>query len=132
MAPANSGRRAVKRRIEKNVETESKEEVRVRKRRRGADNLKNRTCGICNRVFTKPTHKQNHMAVHDPDRQKYTCPHPNCGMQYNDIKNWRVHFMKKHTRGPEKSKVQQQKKAEKKLKMVNKMKSEERKCNRNN
>lgn len=126
MAPATRSIRPVKRHQETTVETETEKEIEsaqpARKRRRGGggnNDLENRTCSICNRVFTKASHMRNHVAVHDPDRQKYTCPQPNCNMQYNDVKNWRVHFMKNHTRGPKKAKAQQLTKSEKKLNMVN-------------
>lgn len=126
MASNTRSSRAVKRQREIAIETEIEEKddsvqsaSKRRRRRGGVNDLDSRTCSICNRVFTKPTHKRNHMAVHDPDRQKYTCSHPNCGMQYNDVKNWRVHFLKKHTRGLEKAKAQKLMIFEKKLKMVN-------------
>lgn len=118
--------RSVKRRQEDEEAegiTEVKEEVQsfrpARKRHHGGTDLKNRTCIICNRVFTKPAHMRNHMAVHDPDRQKYTCPYQDCHAQYNDVKNWRVHFMNHHAHGPQKAKLNQLNKAEQKLKTVN-------------
>lgn len=84
----------------------------------GDNDLQNRTCGICNRIFTKAVHKRNHMSIHDPNREKYTCPQPNCDKQYNDVKNWRVHFNKNHTRGPETAKQQQLARAEFELKLA--------------
>lgn len=123
MAPATRSSHAVKRQADHETEIEKEVEAQpARKRRRGsgvAKDVKNRTCTICNRVFTKKTHMHSHMDVHDPERHKYTCPHANCDMQYNDVKNWRVHFNKNHTSGPKTVKAKQLASAEKKLNMVN-------------
>lgn len=69
-----------------------------RKRQRGLS--KNLTCNICNHKFTKISHLNNHAAVHDGNRQKFFCPYPNCRNNYFEIKNWRHHFKKSHSHGP--------------------------------
>lgn len=111
MAPTTRSNGAAERQVV--VETECEGET-PRKRRRGND-LEDRTCSICGRVFTKAIHKRNHMNVHVANRQKYSCP--NCDKKYNDVKNWRVHYMKSHTRGRDSAKGNQLAKAEQKLKL---------------
>lgn len=64
-----------------------------------SDDVENRKCKICNRVFTKEIHMRNHLPVHDANRPKYTCSYPDCTKQYNDLKNWRPHFLNNHTEG---------------------------------
>lgn len=76
---------------------------------------KSRTCVVCNRVFTKRVHMENHLPTHDPDRQKYECP--NCDQKYNDKKNWRKHFLTKHVRGSQLQKQKQLQNAEEKLQL---------------
>lgn len=86
-------------------------------KRRRAD-AKDLECGVCGRKFTKPCYKRDHMRTHDPGRQKFSCVQ--CGSQYNDVKNWRVHFLKSHARGPASARETQLSAAEKNLKTVRK------------
>lgn len=97
---------------------EVNERVPARKRGQKTNDRKNRTCAICNRVFSKPIHMKNHLPVHDPDRLKITCPVLNCNSQYNDVKNWRPHFLSKHAKGPAVARQRQLEKAEEKLTLV--------------
>lgn len=85
--------------------------------RRG-NSLKKRTCNICNRFFQKVAHLRDHLAIHDPDRQKYRCSYPKCKKEYNEVKNWRAHFLKHHTQGSKTQKKNKLKKYEHKLKKV--------------
>lgn len=87
-------------------------------RRRHMHNLE-RTCNICKRVFKRIAHLRDHLAVHDPNRPKYRCSHPNCNREYNEVKNWRAHFLKHHTIGPKCQKMNKLKQFERKLKKVN-------------
>lgn len=91
---------------------------RRRRRRRGGYNLQERTCNICKRVFKKVAHLRDHLAIHDPNRPKYRCSHPNCDKEYNEVKNWRTHFLKHHTNGPKCQKKKKLKQFETKLKKV--------------
>lgn len=52
--------------------------------RRG-ESLKERTCNICHRFFQKVNHLRDHLAIHDPDRQKYRCSYPKCKKEYNEV-----------------------------------------------
>lgn len=72
MPPATRSSSAVKRQQEikveetnTDIETETEEEDKSSgpswKRRRDENDLENRTCVICNRVFTKAIHMRNHM-----------------------------------------------------------------------
>lgn len=81
-------------------------------------NLKKNTCSICKRVFKRLAHLRDHLAVHDPNRQKYRCSYENCDKEYNEIKNWRAHFLKHHSFGPMGHMQLKLKKYEKKLKKV--------------
>lgn len=90
-----------------------------RSRRRRGHTLQKRTCNICKHVFKKVAHMRDHMAVHDPDRQKYRCSYPNCDKEYNEVKNWRTHFLKNHARGSQTQKREKLNQFEKKLKKVN-------------
>lgn len=67
------------------------------KRRRRLGHL---TCSICKHVFTKVAHLKSHIPVHDENRQKYCCSYKKCGKLYNELKNWRAHFLKNHSRKP--------------------------------
>lgn len=85
--------------------------------RRG-NSLKKKTCNICNRFFQKVAHLRDHLAIHDPDRQKYVCSYPKCKKEYNEVKNWRAHFLKHHAKGSKTQKKNNLKKYEHKLKKV--------------
>lgn len=85
---------------------------------RRENSLKKRTCNICNHYFKKIDHLRNHLAIHDPDRQKYRCSYPKCKNEYNEVKNWRAHFLKHHTQGPKTQTKNKLKTYELKLKKV--------------
>lgn len=111
--------RSASKRPHQEVEANSPDQPpRKRRARRRGDDLSARTCTVCDRVFTKVAHMQNHLPTHDEQRQKYCCPYPNCGAQYNEIKNWRAHFLKKHAHGPTSERKRKLEKAGKKIKLV--------------
>lgn len=71
-------------------------------------------------IFTKTIHMRNHLPTRESNRQKYTCAYPECSKQYYELKNWRRHFLKIHTKHEKGDSAKKKKlqKFERKLKKV--------------